>query len=566
MTTHSNTARLMKITREPDGRQNDAYKLVYQYQRDNKIEVTYVGQTEPILGSFKNWVDLNSMKVRDTHEFALEDRPVLAVQIRGTKPIVIDVQIDYSQRAAAIDKLMQKHGIPQSTWNTHEQRTKNRTYKTTAEALAAMLETYVTKEETVTAPATTDEAVDLDEVFPRDADNKPADVPPANTDKAYRKDVKQTIHAMPAHIKKVLGEESGVHIRNIFKMSIDVWLEKNSNDLAKAWQMCDEYIDGILSLRLATAENADVSQSTQSAPISHDVKSATDEPEHKAPVQPAPIAPTPTPIAEVIDTPPAPASALATVFDTETGEVIDFDPNRAITVVKASKALVDRMYQDKILVKDVDYGAVPGTDKATLLKPGAEKLLSAFRLYPIFKPTTNSVNDWKNGIFNFEYECVIRNRDTGKIEGSGIGSCNSMEKKYRWRWVEEKDLPEGTDKAKLLTRGGKIFEFDFAIKKAETTGKYGKPASYWKQFTDAIAAGMAEKDQRDTKNGKSDGWTISSVLYRIQNDEVFDLINTISKMAQKRALVAATLNATGASAVFTQDMEDFADYGMIDAA
>jgi len=33
---------------------------------------------------------------------------------------------------------------------------------------------------------------------------------------------------------------------------------------------------------------------------------------------------------------------------------------------------------------------------------------------------------------------------------------------------------------------------------------------------------------------------------------------------QKRALVAATLNATGASAVFSQDLEDFADFGLVD--
>jgi hypothetical protein len=34
-------------------------------------------------------------------------------------------------------------------------------------------------------------------------------------------------------------------------------------------------------------------------------------------------------------------------------------------------------------------------------------------------------------------------------------------------------------------------------------------------------------------------------------------VNTILKMAQKRALIAATLIATGASDYFTQDMEDF---------
>jgi hydroxymethylpyrimidine/phosphomethylpyrimidine kinase len=42
----------------------------------------------------------------------------------------------------------------------------------------------------------------------------------------------------------------------------------------------------------------------------------------------------------------------------------------------------------------------------------------------------------------------------------------------------------------------------------------------------------------------------------IPNSEIFDQINTIQKMAQKRSLVGAVLIATGASKFFTQDLED----------
>ncbi len=38
--------------------------------------------------------------------------------------------------------------------------------------------------------------------------------------------------------------------------------------------------------------------------------------------------------------------------------------------------------------------------------------------------------------------------------------------------------------------------------------------------------------------------------------EIFDQINTIQKMAQKRSLVGAVLIATGATEFFTQDLED----------
>ena len=47
----------------------------------------------------------------------------------------------------------------------------------------------------------------------------------------------------------------------------------------------------------------------------------------------------------------------------------------------------------------------------------------------------------------------------------------------------------------------------------------------------------------------------------MKNPDVADLVNTILKMADKRALVAATLIATGMSEYFTQDIEDFVQQG-----
>jgi hypothetical protein len=84
-------------------------------------------------------------------------------------------------------------------------------------------------------------------------------------------------------------------------------------------------------------------------------------------------------------------------------------------------------------------------------------------------------------------------------------------------------VPEHLDRTDLLKRGARrtLYEFEFAIERAESTGTYGKPAAYWQRFRDAIHTG-----------------------------------NTIQKMAQKRALVAATLIATSSSEFLTQDVED----------
>lgn len=51
---------------------------------------------------------------------------------------------------------------------------------------------------------------------------------------------------------------------------------------------------------------------------------------------------------------------------------------------------------------------------------------------------------------------------------------------------------------------------------------------------------------------------------KVENDAIEDLRNTVMKMAAKRALVAATLNATAASDIFTQDTEDLPE-GHVDA-
>lgn len=222
-----------------------------------------------------------------------------------------------------------------------------------------------------------------------------------------------------------------------------------------------------------------------------------------------------------------------------------------------------REFRSKILIYGIDYGAVPGTDKPTLKKPGAEKLGTFFGLTPKYQEI-EVVNDWTgkdhNGepFFFYRYKCQLCR--VGEIfVGESLGSCNSWEKKYRYRWISEAEVPDSIDKSKLDYADGTISEFAFAIEKAETSGKYGKPAAYWKQFADAIANGTAKKIKRKTKKGdEMDAWEIGGKLYAVPNKDIADQVNTIDKMAQKRAFVAAILIATNASDYFTQDMEDFA--------
>jgi hypothetical protein len=92
----------------------------------------------------------------------------------------------------------------------------------------------------------------------------------------------------------------------------------------------------------------------------------------------------------------------------------------------------------------------------------------------------------------YEVTCTMTGPD-GSVLGQGVGSASTKEKKYRYRW-----------------EGGK---WD-----ATTKRKVG--------------------------------------AVRIENEDIADVYNTVLKMAKKRAHVDATLTATGAADLFTQDLID----------
>lgn len=174
-----------------------------------------------------------------------------------------------------------------------------------------------------------------------------------------------------------------------------------------------------------------------------------------------------------------------------------------------------------VMRKDEHYGVIPGTgNKPSLLKPGAEKLALMFRLAPSYNITRR---DLGHGHIEYEVVCTLTHIPTGKFFGQGVGSATSMESKYRFRW--------------------------------DNTG-IDVPNEYWTTRDESLIGG-ASFSPRKVK-GK---WLIYK---RVEHDNPADYYNTILKMAKKRAQVDATLTATAASDIFTQDVEDMADNGVID--
>ncbi len=218
----------------------------------------------------------------------------------------------------------------------------------------------------------------------------------------------------------------------------------------------------------------------------------------------------------------------------------------------------------EMLVEGTDYGVIPGTEKPTLLLPGAQKVCAYFGYVPRYTFDV-AIEDWsgaQHGEPLFYYRLVCDLEKDGKRVGSGLGSCNSWETKYRFRWMT--NPPAGMDRDKLVTRDASLYEPAFAIKAKETGGKYGKPLSYWERWDAAIASGEAVKDEtRKTKDGRPmTGYRMGGVEYRVPNESFPDTINTVLKIGKKRAYIDGTLSATGLSQYFHQDLEDMDPTGI----
>lgn len=208
----------------------------------------------------------------------------------------------------------------------------------------------------------------------------------------------------------------------------------------------------------------------------------------------------------------------------------DFMPLLTVEQAVARKNQIND-FVDGVLREGEDYGKIPGgQQKPVLLKPGAEKLCSIFGLAPRYV-IESETEDWIGGLhggepfFNYRYRCQLYRGD--RFMGEAIGSCNSWESKYRYRNTARK-CPTCT--GEFIIQG-----------KAEYGGG-------WLCFKKKGGCG-AKFDQNDEAITSQD-------VGKIANADIADQVNTLQKMAQKRALVAAVLVVTNCSDAFTQDLED----------
>ena len=183
------------------------------------------------------------------------------------------------------------------------------------------------------------------------------------------------------------------------------------------------------------------------------------------------------------------------------GLIMVVSPTEALRRLNELQAFVKTVMKPGI---DNDYAVIPGTKKKTLLQPGAQKLCEVYGLATHYEDVEVTEN-WDKPLFFYRKRCVVTSRRDGRFICDGIGSCNSKEDRYAWRWINEEDIPESIDKSTL------------------------------------------KRKSQETQRGL---W----VQYRMPNEDVCSLVNTIEKMACKRALVHAVQGATRSADLFTQDL------------
>lgn len=234
----------------------------------------------------------------------------------------------------------------------------------------------------------------------------------------------------------------------------------------------------------------------------------------------------------------------------ESGDLQQWTPRFVMSVDDAVDLVKQkREFFERAMVEDVHYGRIPGMpaeSKPALLKAGAEFLAASMSLHPVLGDAEPPVRDFTghdhNGepFWSFHKTCrIYRQTGPGELDrmlvAEADGSCNSFEVKYRYR-QRKLSCPTCGAEAILRSKPPK----DDPDRDPETLGFF-----CWKK-----QGGCGENFHHDDERIRS------QKLGRIPNPDIFDLENTGLKMSGKRALVAATLIATGCSDIFTQDLED----------
>jgi hypothetical protein len=205
--------------------------------------------------------------------------------------------------------------------------------------------------------------------------------------------------------------------------------------------------------------------------------------------------------------------------------IAEIQPVSTDSLVKQVNAIQHAM--TAVMQDGVHYGLIPGCgDKPALLKAGAEKIGLMFRLGAHFDV---EYIDLQGGHREVKVLCTLKSIQNSQVIGQGVGSCSTMESKYRYAGSE-----------KVLT-------------------SVQVPKNYWdSRSTEVLASALGNTYPAKMLLAVREGgqWFIAVKGEKAERKDLADVYNTILKMAKKRAHVDAIITATAAGDIFTQDIEE----------
>jgi hypothetical protein len=155
-----------------------------------------------------------------------------------------------------------------------------------------------------------------------------------------------------------------------------------------------------------------------------------------------------------------------TIHDPSNGLAVQRQPVGLIRPIAAPAEVLQAQEETRAMVAAIlqegrDFGVIPGTDKPSMLKPGAERTALAFGCYYGHPEIVEKEIDhdravdwvkrkkewankfkgdreftWKEehgtsfGLYRYVVRVPVVHRDSGQTVGYGIGSCSTMESKY----------------------------------------------------------------------------------------------------------------------------------------
>ena len=179
--------------------------------------------------------------------------------------------------------------------------------------------------------------------------------------------------------------------------------------------------------------------------------------------------------------------------------------------------------QKRVMKDGIHYGVIPGCEKPTLLKAGAEILALTFKLDAEFEQE----KEFDGEHLTVYSTCTLYHAPTGIRAGSGKSACSTKEEKYAYRHASRR-CPECGNESVIKGRQ-----------------EFGGGWLCWKKKN---GCGFKFPDGDKRIESQPEG--------KVPNDRIPDCYNTVIKMADIRAHRAAILFTTAASDVFTQDMEE----------